>query len=61
MLVHSSHKLQPLNVGCFSPLKRAYGTKIEKLIRAYIIYISKEDFFPTFVAAFRTVMTESNA
>ena len=25
MLAHSSHILQPLNVGCFSPLKTAYG------------------------------------
>jgi hypothetical protein len=37
-----------------------YGTKIEKLIRAYIIHISKEDFFPAFVTAFRTTITESN-
>lgn len=25
---HSSHLLQPLDVGCFSPLKRAYGNEI---------------------------------
>jgi hypothetical protein len=25
---HSSHLLQPLDVGCFSPLKRAYGDEI---------------------------------
>lgn len=25
MPLHSSHLLQPLDVGCFSPLKRAYG------------------------------------
>ena len=60
MPAHSSHKLQPLDVGCFSPLKRAYGTEIEKLMRVYITHISKEDFFPAFVAAFRTAMTESN-
>jgi hypothetical protein len=60
MPAYSSHKLQPLNVRCFSPLKRVYGTKIEKLIRAYITHISKEDFFPTFVIVFRTIITESN-
>jgi hypothetical protein len=60
MPAHSSHKLQPLDVGCFSPLKRVYGTEIEKLMRAYITHISKEDFFPAFVTAFRTIITESN-
>jgi hypothetical protein len=25
---HSSHLLQPLNVGCFSPLKQAYSDEI---------------------------------
>ena len=28
MPAHSSHLLQPLDVGCFSPLKRAYSNKI---------------------------------
>jgi hypothetical protein len=37
-----------------------YRTEIEKLIRAYITYVSKEDFFPAFVIAFRTIITESN-
>lgn len=60
MPAHLSHKLQPLDVGCFSPLKRSYGTEIEKLMRAYITYISKEDFFPASYIAFRTTMTESN-
>jgi hypothetical protein len=57
---HSSHKLQPLDVGCFRALKRSYGTEIEKLMRAHITHISKEDFFPAFYNAFRTAMTESN-
>jgi hypothetical protein len=50
----------PVRDRYFSPLKRIYGTKIEKLIRAYIIYISKEDFFPTFIIAFRTIITKLN-
>jgi hypothetical protein len=37
-----------------------YRTEIEKLIRAYITHVSKEDFFPAFVTAFRTTITESN-
>jgi hypothetical protein len=60
ILAHSSHKLQPLDVRCFGPLKRIYGTEIEKLIRAYITHVSKEDFFPAFVIAFRITITESN-
>jgi predicted XRE-type DNA-binding protein len=57
---HSSHKLQPLDVGCFRALKRSYGAEIEKLMRVQITYISKEDFFPAFYNAFRTALTESN-
>ena len=30
---HSSHLLQPLDVGCFSPLKRAYGHLVENKAR----------------------------
>jgi hypothetical protein len=30
------------------------------LIHAYITHVSKEDFFPAFVIAFRTIITESN-
>src|SRR5436190_23488147 len=60
MPAHSSHILQPLNVGCFSPLKRAYSRQIEDMIRAHIIHITKDDFFPAFHAAFNIAMTKSN-
>jgi hypothetical protein len=49
---HSSHLLQPLDVGCFGLLKKAYGREIEHLIRSSIMYISKIKFFPAFYAAF---------
>ena len=49
---HSSHLLQPLNVGYFSPLKRAYSRKIESLIRNHINHITKLKFLPAFKAAF---------
>jgi hypothetical protein len=58
---HSSHKLQPLDAGYFSPLKRSYGAEIKKLIRAYVTHISKEDFFPAFYTAFCTIITASSA
>ena len=57
---HSSHLLQPLDVGCFGPLKTAYGRQIEKKIRAGTTHITKEDFFPAFHTAFKDAMTEQN-
>ena len=60
MPAHSSHRLQPLDVGCFRALKRSYGGEIEKLMRGGITHISKEDFLPAFRKAFRTTFTESN-
>jgi hypothetical protein len=60
MPAHSSHILQPLDVGCFGPLKKAYGRQIEDMMRAYIIHITKDDFFPAFRKAHFAAMTESN-
>jgi hypothetical protein len=57
---HSSHLLQPLDVGCFGPLKKAYGREIEQLIRRSITHICKTEFLPAFYAAFRATMTEKN-
>lgn len=60
MPAHSSHILQPLDVACFGPLKKAYGAQIERLVRARITHITKEDFLPSFFEAFGKSMTESN-
>ncbi|RKK20545.1 hypothetical protein BFJ66_g16799 [Fusarium oxysporum f. sp. cepae] len=57
---HSSHLLQPLDVGCFGPLTKAYGREIEQLIICSITHVSKTEFFPAFYAAFNATMTESN-
>ncbi|KAM5527292.1 transposase [Fusarium oxysporum f. sp. phaseoli] len=57
---HSSHLLRPLDVGCFSVLKQAYGREIEHLIRCSINHVSKTEFFPAFYAAFQATMTEEN-
>ncbi|RYC80880.1 hypothetical protein BFJ63_vAg16228 [Fusarium oxysporum f. sp. narcissi] len=57
---HASHLLQPLDIGCFGPLKKAYGREIEHLIRCSITYISKTEFFPAFHAAFQATITEKN-
>ena len=57
---HSSHLLQSLDVGCFSPLKAAYGKQIEDLMRAHITHITKEDFLAAFRTAFEVTMIKKN-
>ena len=57
---HSSHLLQPLDVGCFSPLKRAYSREVESLIRHHINHITKLEFPPAFKAAFDRSFTPAN-
>jgi hypothetical protein len=57
---HSSHLLQPLDVGCFAPLKKAYGKQVGDLIRNSINHITKIEFLPAFRAAFDTSITLSN-
>jgi hypothetical protein len=60
MPAHSSHYLQPLDVGCFGPLKRAYGHQIEGLMRTSITHISKLEFLQAFHSAFYAAMTTKN-
>jgi hypothetical protein len=57
---YSSHLLQPLDVGCFASLKKAYRNQVENLIRNHINYITKLEFLPVFRAAFETVITKDN-
>jgi len=60
MPAHSSHLLQPLDIGCFGPLKKAYSRQIENLVRTRITHVSKEAFIPAFVEAFKATMTKKN-
>ena len=57
---HSSHITQPLDVGVFSPLKRAYGRQIDLFIKAHINYITKVEFFLAYYAAYQASMTKPN-
>jgi len=57
---HSSHLLQPLDVGCFAPLKKAYSRQIEQLMRMNITHISKLEFLCGFREAFFASITEKN-
>ncbi|ODM16895.1 hypothetical protein SI65_07860 [Aspergillus cristatus] len=45
---HSSHLLQPLNIGCFAVLKRTYGQLVEDQMRARINHIDKFDFLAAY-------------
>jgi hypothetical protein len=60
MLFHSPHLLQSLDVGCFSPLKRAYSREVESLIRHHINHITKLEFLPAFKIAFDRSFTSAN-
>ena len=60
MPAHSSYLLQPLNVACFSPLKRKYGDAVSGLARNRTHYISKETFLLAFKAAFEQSITKEN-
>ena len=60
MPAHSSHLLQPLDVGCFGPLKQSYGRQVEGFMRSHINHISKLEFLCAFREAWTASMTEKN-
>jgi hypothetical protein len=57
---HSSHILQPLDVVCFSPLKRKYSQRVRDLARKRVFHVNKEGFLPAFKDAFFDVFTTEN-
>ena len=60
MPAHSSHILQPLDVGCFAPLKRAYSKEIRVLALDYIGQINKKAFIATLREVFKKVFLKAN-
>lgn len=46
---HASYLLQPLNVGCFAPLKRAYGEEVRSLASSHTEHINKKAFLASFL------------
>ena len=60
MPAHSSHILQPLDVVCFSPLKRKYSQRVQDLVRRRVFHINKEGFLPAFRDAFLDVFIKAN-
>jgi hypothetical protein len=57
---HTSHLLQPLDVGVFGPLKRAYGKLVEDMMVAGNNHIDKEDFLYLYPSAREAVFTQKN-
>jgi DDE superfamily endonuclease len=59
---HSTHRLQPLDVGCFLPLSTCYSIELNKVIEksAGLVSFTKRMFWPTFKAAWDKSMTEEN-
>ena len=51
MPAHSSHLLQPLDVSCFSVLKKSYGQTVQELMRAGINHVDKDDFLDLYLQA----------
>ena len=60
MPAHSSYILQPLDVGCFSPLKTVYGRQVEGLMRLGVNHISKEEFLTAYLEVHKATFTTSN-
>ena len=57
---HSSHFTQPLNISCFSILKRIYSKELKLFIQANINHITKVKFLITFHTTYNNSITKSN-
>ena len=59
---HSTHRLQPLDVGIFAPLASYYSQALDDLVRKSEGHtsISKRDFFSLFWPAFEAAFTKEN-
>jgi hypothetical protein len=55
-----SYLLQPLDVGCFLPLKQAYSDEINSLAQYSTKKIKKEAFLLAFKAAFKKLIIKEN-
>jgi hypothetical protein len=60
MPLHASYILQPLDVGCFAPLKQAYKKEIKSLVDSYITYVDKKAFLATFQPVYNKAILKSN-
>jgi hypothetical protein len=57
---HTSHKLQPCDVGVFGPLKQAYRDQVERLYRGGVNAVRKEHFTSLYSPARKVAVTPRN-
>jgi hypothetical protein len=59
---HSTHRLQPLDVGLFSPLATFYSQQIDQLLTESqgLVRLTKRDFWSLFYKAWKQVFTIKN-
>lgn len=60
MPAHSSHYLQPLDVGCYAPLKIIYGRLVQEKMLAGVNHIDEQDFVPLYLQARQQALSSSN-
>jgi len=60
LLPPSTHLLQPLDVGLFSPLQKAYGKAVDRTTRFSFFTIRKGDFLPLLVEAREATYPKEN-
>ena len=57
---HSSHLLQPLDVGCFSSLKSLYKQQVALSIRLSINHVNKQEFLFMYKQACTQALSSNN-
>ena len=59
---HSTHRLQPLDIGLFGPLSKTYDRQIQDFMLEYqgFVSLTKRDFYPLFREAWITSFTSVN-
>jgi len=60
LIPHSSHIMQPLDVGVFGPLKRAMSAQLDPIFRTGVRTVHKSEWMECYVEARNTAMTQSN-
>jgi hypothetical protein len=60
LVPHSSHLLQPLDIGVFGPLKKAVSASLEKLIRVGVNRLEKAEWVDKYAEGRVHALTKSN-
>ena len=62
LLLYLTHRLQPLDVGLFSPLSTAYSQQIDNILMESqgLVRLIKRDFWPLFRDAWKQAFTATN-